>query len=74
MSRKDYVPVGEILTRKNGKKYEAVKHKPAISDCDKCAFGIKEYDWCRPVKCVPSLREDGTNVFFVRRKDLEIKD
>lgn len=69
MSRKDYVPVGGILTRNNGKKYELASGY----HCTKCAFAHKGWEWCDSIKCVPTMREDSLNVIFIRRKDLEEK-
>lgn len=67
MSRKDYYAVGEIMTRKNGKKYECVEE----NDCDSCAFGGKET--CSVVMCLPTRRLDAKEVHFILRKDLENK-
>ena len=68
MSKKDYVPVGGILTRTSGKKYEVV----LMSDyCTGCAFRSKHMGWCAGVMCTPVSREDNNEVIFIRRKDLE---
>lgn len=70
MSKKDYIPVGEIMTRKNGKKYEAVI---SISKCcSGCAFKDRAFEYCEPILCCSSERADGLNVSFLRRKDLEV--
>ena len=69
MSRKDYYAVGEIMTRKNGKKYECVLD----ADCYNCAFNKKDALFCSEIKCSPHDRIDGKFVHFIRRKDLENK-
>ena len=68
MSRKDYVPVGGILERNNGKKYEAVL---GTCRCDGCAFEYKSDEWCKGMRCIPGHRPDKTSVIFKRRADLE---
>lgn len=67
MSRKDYVPVGGILTRTNGKKYEVVP----FSNCIHCAFYNRNSLWCTGMLCDPDDRDDKVSVIFLRRKDLE---
>lgn len=67
MKRSVELEVGEILHRKNGKKYEVVK----AFDCEGCAFDNRNSEWCTPMKCAKSYRKDKTAVIFVRRKDLE---
>lgn len=67
MSRKDYIEVGGIMTRKNGKKYECVFD----GGCDDCAFDKKDALFCAKIMCSPYDRIDGKHVHFIRRKDLE---
>ena len=67
MSRKDYYAVGEIMTRKNGKKYECVEK----DGCLGCDFFKKGENWCDGMKCAYQTRIDCINIVFIRRKDLE---
>ena len=68
MGKKDYVPVGGIMTRKNGKKYQVNDVNPS---CEECAFVGKSESFCGGIPCVPIMREDDKHVNFIRRKDLE---
>ena len=70
MSKKDYVEIGGIMTRKNGKKYEVQKAKAHYA-CTVCAFNQKSLDFCTPIPCNNYLRLDSKQVIFIRRKDLE---
>ena len=63
----DDIPVGGIMVRKNGKKYEVVKGYM----CRNCDFEDKPFDFCKPIQCVKNERSDWTAIIFVRRKDLE---
>ena len=64
----DDIPVGGIMVRKNGKKYEAV----VALGCTNCAF-LKCTLWCDQIYCSENLREDNQSIIFIRRKDLEEK-
>lgn len=68
MSRKDYIEIGGIMTRKNGKKYECVL---ASQVCKGCYFEEKTVYFCAGIKCAPYSRTDNQYVHFIRRKDLE---
>lgn len=70
MSKEDYVKVGGIMTRKNGKKYQVKKAKANYA-CTVCAFKQKSLDFCTPIPCSEYLRLDSEQVIFIRRKDLE---
>ena len=70
MSKEDYVKVGGIMTRKNGKKYQVKKAKAHYA-CTVCAFNQKSLDFCTPIPCSEYLRPDMKQVIFIRRKDLE---
>ena len=70
MSKEDYVEVGGIMTRKNGKKYEVQKGKAHYA-CTVCAFKQKVSEFCTPIPCNESQRLDSEQVIFIRRKDLE---
>ena len=71
MSKKDYVEIGGIMTRKNGKKYE-VKESPWGDSCDTCAFSVKKIPgFCDAIPCCGHERKDGLLIIFIRRKDLE---
>ena len=69
-SRKDYYPIGAVMQRKNGKCYEVV----AGAGCASCTFDGKHNGWCDYMKCDHHFREDGVDVIFIRRKDLESAD
>ena len=74
MKRTKDLPVGAILVRKNGKRYEIVKAPNRCKDvCRVCAFDNKTADWCTPMPCVFHEREDRTDIIYIRRKDLEQK-
>lgn len=69
-TRNDEIPVGSIMTRKNGKKYMTI-----IADgCTPCAFDKKGANWCQGIECAGPARTDGNNVVFIRRKDLEMPE
>lgn len=70
MSKKDYTPIGGIMSRKNGKKYE-VSEPVMLTTCNGCAFIARSEKFCSGVPCIPAYRKDGKNVIFIRRKDLE---
>ena len=71
MSKKDYVEIGGIMTRKNGKKYE-VKEIPWGGSCDTCTFSVKKISgFCDAIPCSGHVRKDGLPIIFIRRKDLE---
>ena len=70
MSKKDYVKIGGIMTRGNGKKYEVQKAK-AHHACTVCAFSQKSLEFCTTIPCNESLRLDMKQVIFIRRKDFE---
>ena len=67
MSKKDYTPIGGIMTRKNGKKYEVRKG----NTCCNCSFREKSDEFCQAIPCTDYLRNDGIPAIFIRRKDLE---
>ena len=67
MSKKDDIPIGEIMTRKNGEKYEVL----AGPTCKGCAFRLESEKFCEDIPCYPECRLDRQPVIFVRRKDLE---
>ena len=69
MSRRDDVPVGGVLTRKNGKEYLVIADPSTTVDlCDVCAFSHKSLGWCSEMKCAPRDRGDNTGVFFIKIK------
>ena len=74
MSRKDDVPVGEILTRKNGKQYAVLIDM--CEDCDLCAFFHKPLKWCSTMKCAAIDRWDKTSVIFkeIKTKNTESQE
>lgn len=63
------IPIGGIMVRKNGKKYEVVEGYM----CRNCAFEDKSFRFCDSINCGESERSDWTSIIFVRRKDLEEK-
>lgn len=67
------IPVGCLMERKNGKRYQVVAApSPAwVNGCKACAFETKSLYFCRNILCEASKRKDGMEVVFVRRKDLE---
>lgn len=67
MSKKDYTPIGGIMTRNNGKKYEVNMG----SGCSHCSFYGKGGEFCKDIPCTVYQRNDGTPAIFIRRKDLE---
>ena len=67
MSKKDYTPIGGIMTRNNGKKYEVNMG----SSCRHCSFYEKSGEFCKDIPCADYQRNDGIPAIFIRRKDLE---
>ena len=67
MSKKDYTPVGGIMTRNNGKKYEV----KSGSNCCNCSFREKSAHFCVDIPCAVNQRNDRIAAIFIRRKDLE---
>lgn len=65
------IPLGEIMTRKNGKKYQVVLSPGWAYECKACAFHDKTTDFCEGIPCTGLDRADGHEVVFIRRKDLE---
>ena len=65
----DDIPVGGIMVRKNGKKYQVVVEV----GCSPCAFYKKGMLWCDQIYCSENLCEDNQSIIFIRRKDLEEK-
>lgn len=65
----DNIPVGGIMVRKNGKKYQVVVEV----GCTHCAFYKKGMLWCDQIACDAYTRKDNTGIIFIRRKDLEEK-
>ena len=67
MSKKDYTPIGGIMTRNNGKKYEVKSGR----SCCNCSFREKSAHFCEDIPCAIYQRNDGIPAIFIRRKDLE---
>lgn len=67
--KKEDIPVGKIMVRKNGKKYVVV----AMPGCKQCSFYYKPKEWCDLMLCCKNTRNDNTDVIFMRRRVLEEK-